>query len=345
MNNILYYPYINIPPTDWTMRTLMYYDTVGTIVPHSYLHDINSYEPFTKKLIKEGLIEPISPVERLTNSSSVMREFRNYLESDEVDIKKRLKNFRKGASGRIHPGKFGNDLSRIHRGKFDHELFYFLMHAGIAKRNNNWFEVESKTANELMTFIASVIGVKLNYLPTTDQLSKKSFRAIGLKKKDISAFKIEQNKRQIILQNLIPSPGTVDLKILRKFKDSNFALLKRFKNRVEDIALDRSIDPDSDLFRNKIEDLKDQKSELASRMNESRLRPMLINAAGIVAAISGMQSDSVAGKTAGLIGFGGAILQAINIEKRRNTIDQTGLKYLVLAERTLTKTTNTFFEF
>jgi hypothetical protein len=70
-------------------------------------------------------------------------------------------------------------------------------------------------------------------------------------------------------------------------------------------------------------------------MNESKLVPRLINAAGVVAALGGLQSESQFGQAAGAIGLVGAIAQAITIEKPRNTIDQTGLKYLALAERTL----------
>jgi hypothetical protein len=61
MNNILYYPYINLPPTDWAIRTLLYYETIGTIVPNSYLNRINSFEPFMRQLVKEELVLPISP--------------------------------------------------------------------------------------------------------------------------------------------------------------------------------------------------------------------------------------------------------------------------------------------
>ena len=33
MNSLLYYPYINLPQNDWTIRALLYYDNVNTIAP------------------------------------------------------------------------------------------------------------------------------------------------------------------------------------------------------------------------------------------------------------------------------------------------------------------------
>lgn len=32
MNNLLYYPYINVPKTDWLIRALLYYDNIASIV-------------------------------------------------------------------------------------------------------------------------------------------------------------------------------------------------------------------------------------------------------------------------------------------------------------------------
>ena len=35
--NILYYPEINIPRTEWAIRAFLYYDEVAAIVPYKYL--------------------------------------------------------------------------------------------------------------------------------------------------------------------------------------------------------------------------------------------------------------------------------------------------------------------
>ena len=35
-NNVLYYPYVNLPESAWLIRMLLYYDKVGTITPPSY---------------------------------------------------------------------------------------------------------------------------------------------------------------------------------------------------------------------------------------------------------------------------------------------------------------------
>lgn len=47
--NILYYPEINIPRTEWAIRAFLYYDEVAAIVPYKYNMEPDSYEPFMGK--------------------------------------------------------------------------------------------------------------------------------------------------------------------------------------------------------------------------------------------------------------------------------------------------------
>jgi hypothetical protein len=42
-DKILYFPHINLPNTDWTVRTLLYYDQVGTIVPNDHFYNPEKY--------------------------------------------------------------------------------------------------------------------------------------------------------------------------------------------------------------------------------------------------------------------------------------------------------------
>ena len=65
MENLLYYPYINIPRTDWSTRSLLYYETVGSIVPQNYFYEPENYEPFMRELVQNELVIPINPMEVL----------------------------------------------------------------------------------------------------------------------------------------------------------------------------------------------------------------------------------------------------------------------------------------
>lgn len=56
MNNLLYYPYINLPNTDWAIRALLYYDNISSIVPTQYFYEPEQYEPFMREVIQNELI-------------------------------------------------------------------------------------------------------------------------------------------------------------------------------------------------------------------------------------------------------------------------------------------------
>lgn len=55
MNNLLYYPYINLPNTDWAIRALLYYDNISSIVPTQYFYEPEQYEPFMREVIQNEL--------------------------------------------------------------------------------------------------------------------------------------------------------------------------------------------------------------------------------------------------------------------------------------------------
>ena len=119
---------------------------------------------------------------------------------------------------------------KLHVDKFDFEIFHELTQMGLAERiDNNWYNVEKKTANELMTFLTSVIANKIDFQPTTDKIDY-SFATTYIRNQDIE-LRTRQYKRDLILKNLIPYPKQIDLINLRKFKDKYRDLLKAFSNK------------------------------------------------------------------------------------------------------------------
>lgn len=154
MENLLYYPYINLPRTDWTARTLLYYDKIGSIVPQDYFYNPEKYEPFMRRMVQEELVIPLNPLEVLDRPWELSEPFIKYIHSPDLSLAKRVKYFQEGLSGKR---KFTG--IKIHMDKFEYNTFHQLSEVGLAKRNNNdWFIVEKHTAKELMTFLATVIG-------------------------------------------------------------------------------------------------------------------------------------------------------------------------------------------
>ena len=330
MDKILYYPYINLPRTDWTLRTLLYYENVGSIVPQQYFYDPERhYDPFMLELVRNQLVIPINPIETLDHPWEVTKPFLEFVKGKEFNLEVKRRNFRNGKIGLIHKDKFSG--AKIHSQKFDGEVFYNLEQLGLAKRDESswdWYTVEQTTANYLMKFLASVISGKLEMQPTTDS-HKRSF----VLKKEAK----QNEKRETILERLMPFPEEIDFDKALDFKEKYSKELKAFKNRVEQIVLDNTLEKDSQAFSNKVEELEIRKDELAEKMKKSNFGNILFGTVcGIVGASTGLAvAETIGAVVGGLPGFANAIHSAIKIEKATDIFDQSGMKYLALLDKKL----------
>ena len=332
MSNLLYYPYINVPRTDWTLRTLLYYDNIGSIVPQEYFYEPErNYDEFMLEMVRSGLVTPINPIDILDNPWESTKPFIELIQDNRKKLKKAQKRFIGGHRGNIHRDKFKSPEAKIHADKFDQEIFYQLEQIGLAEKSEgNWYSVEQKTANNLMNFLATLISAKTDRLPTTDYLKPYYYR---------NSFKTEQRKRETILRSLIPFPEDIDLARLLRFKEKHSDLLQAFRTRVELIALDPNVIEGTPLFYQRMAELSQRKDELTAKMNESRFNSILFGTVcGFIGAYQGIANTSTTGAILGALpGFANAVYSALQIERAEDVFDQSGLKYLALADKRLRK--------
>jgi hypothetical protein len=328
MENLLYYPYINLPRTDWTIRTLLYYQSIGSIVPQEYFYNPDGkYEPFMLQLMQASLVKPINPMDVLDRPWEVTKPFIEHISKNKEKIEKAQHRFRQGKFGSIHSDKFRT--ARIHADKFDENIFYSLQQLGLAEPGQGqWYSVETKTADQLMKFLATLIGFKTNRLPTTDYIRPRFYKP---------TFITQQKKRETILTRLIPFPEQLDLNKVLRFKETHHGILEAFRNRVEIIVLDPSIEEGTQLFDEKVQELEIRKQELSAKMNESQLGNIIFGTVcGIIGAFQGLATaNTTSAFFGGLPGFATAIHSALKIENAEKVFDQSGLKYLALADKRL----------
>lgn len=335
MSNLLYFPYINIPKTDWTIRALLYNDNIGTIVPTQYFFEPERFDPFMNEIIHNELINLINPIDVLDRPWSISEFFLNYLNDNPQIIDKRRQQFASTDGFNVHQNKYAyrSRPSKIHADKFDSNILYELSRIGLAEKDHdNWYIVETQTANELMTYLASIVASKIDYIPATDRIESQLINTRYINNEYVE-LRNRQYRRDLILKELIPFPKLIELNSLRRFKDRHNDLLKRFNNKVELIVLEPSITPESPLFQATLEELQVQKDELSARMNESHLGDI------VYGAICGTVSAGIAFFTNPALGAGLGLLNAIHsarkIERPEDINDQTGLKYLALVEKRL----------
>jgi hypothetical protein len=325
-NNILYYPFINLPVNEWTIKSVLYWDTVGVIVPGEYLEKPEQLKPKMREMVQTGHI-----VQHFTSSyvnlfrdisKSVLKTFENKL----INLKECQFNFAMG--------KF----SAIHTEKFAYDLFEFLVENKVAKKigPQPWsgYFVEDKIASIMMSYLAAAISKKINYLPSTDQLEY-------LKESDYLGLANNQPEkiRSKILNEIMPYPKDADFNKVIKFKEKYNDQLKRFRLEIEKTVW--SINGVKDkkskekILKLNIEQLNDKKEELAAKLKENKFGKIAYGA------FKGMVVDaSITFVTGGVVPPFATALGTINQiikEYKGNPIKNEELAFVALMEQRLVR--------
>jgi hypothetical protein len=142
----LYFPLISPPVSEWLTRALLYWDTVGTIVPEGWIEQPERLGPHTLELVQRELLVQVFPYEV---KSGHWTQFETWLHSlDEPELEARRRRFAAGEFVHVHKDKWlamGSALREaqdLQLARYEHE------------NEPGWIEVEPATANEFMASLA-----------------------------------------------------------------------------------------------------------------------------------------------------------------------------------------------
>ena len=155
-SSILYFPYIHLPDNNWLYRSLLYWDTIGTIIPVEYKIPKHS---LTHQLFDLKLAEPIHPEPFIYayDVKTFTESFIELIDDEQYPVKP-------GALSR------GDNTTRIHISKMI-DIAEKLEERGLAKMTQwPWCKVESYTAGKFMAYLAGVVGGETKMTPATDSL-------------------------------------------------------------------------------------------------------------------------------------------------------------------------------
>ncbi|UOQ65714.1 hypothetical protein [Hymenobacter volaticus] len=262
-NDILYYPYINIPNSIWTTRALLYWDSVGAIVPEEYIHNPERLDAFMHDLVKASLVKQIIPIEFTRDLPDFKKCFLDIVLDSKFLINKKRKLFQQGKHFRIHVEKF------------DVGIMNALNELELARRDEwPWWCVEEETARMLMVYLASAISIVDNRTPVTDQVSVIGNHRTFSRPEEDEKRKVYSSIRSRLLNDIMPLPSEISVSKLVKFKEKNSQELRRFRNKVEQLtvglsALENPLDFERK-YKLDIDEINDSKEFICSKLKESK---------------------------------------------------------------------------
>lgn len=319
-NNILYFPYINLPNNRWSIKSILYWDTVGTIVPSDYLHNPKGLTDFMKEAVQTGHIIQHFTSDYENIQQEVDQKILGIIENFSFAILESQNNFAKGLT------------SRIHSQKFSWQFFKELERLKVAKREGRWYQVENKIAAMMMTSLATSLARELDHIASTDSpVYIQEGNLVGLTKNNPNRI------RSYILNEIMPYPREVELSKLIKFKEKYYDQLNRFRLLVDETVwtLNGITDEKNrkNLLNTKMEQIIDRKDQLVARLNENKLGSIALGG------VKGMLVDAgIALVTGDVVKPVATVLGTINQiikEYNGNPIKNEELAYLALMEHRL----------
>jgi hypothetical protein len=242
-NKVLYFPHIEVPQSAWLTRTLLYWDTVGVIMPYQYVEEPDKLNEHTRSLIEANLVTQVIPSDYLHEVPNFTTAFINYVESLGAELERRRTEFHPEAYSHVHVQKFG--YKQIHAEKMGSmpihldktsDIAYNLVHLGVAKWSEYpWVNVEPQTAYEFMSYLAAVLGhhPDLQFAPVTDKPNN-LVKLVAAEKRRARMNETLNTLRLEVLEDILPVP-TAPLRVrdIEDFKRRHGEQLGRFRRSIE----------------------------------------------------------------------------------------------------------------
>lgn len=223
MDNLLYFPNITIPKTDWLYKSLLYWDKVETITPEYYLNKPESFDGnHMVELLQSGLVLPVMPINYIHMFPDFESDFLKFVNRKYAPIlgAYKRKNYNMTFATKVHIEKLDT-------------IGYELERMGLAYNVNGWFHMHRSVANDFMFYLAVLIGQERNSLPISDE-------PMNVRTKIIKGNQLQRNRinreglRRTFLENLFPTPMKINnVDDLYMFKQRHENQLKNFRKYIE----------------------------------------------------------------------------------------------------------------
>ncbi|MEK6274349.1 MAG: DUF6236 family protein [Actinomycetota bacterium] len=325
----LYFPYIRVPQDAWFQRVLLYWDTVGTIVPFDAPLLLGEH---TTELVHAGLVRPVHPGEYINDIGGFQDRFFALIDGEEAIQRRR---------GSVLDQE---DVKQIHVDKMGDMICEGLASRGLGRPAENgereyWWDLESRTADVFMAYLAAELGAleELNMDPVTDEAN------LFVPEPDTPISRAEQ-LRLGVLEAVLPAPQeVVPISELAAFKEKHGGRLAAFRTRIEEELLQIALieDEETRLRQKSLTEarLRSEVEEISAEMTERRWPKVIfgtvcglvgVGTAAGAAVVTGGAGIALAAP--GLIGAAYAAVEGFPARK----VPSSPLAYAALARTNLT---------
>jgi hypothetical protein len=266
-DKILYFPEIRVPDSAWFTRMLLYWDSVGTIIPREFIERPEDLGEHTRSLLQAELVTPVIPGMFLYQIPRFAEAFAHYLESLGPKLDRRRRRFLAGATTEVHVEKLG-DLERVMRE-------YELCKRGNGKGYSQWYAIERQTARDFMAYLAAALG-RLEEFGSVPVTNRKKYWKPLLRESDrpVEHRATLTSLRTEILKDILPAPKRpLSADQIQAFKARHKDQLTSFRRTVEREIVDAASIGDPEIRRRRLllfrEEIDDQVKEVEARLRES----------------------------------------------------------------------------
>lgn len=275
----LYYPWIDIHDETWLKTSLLYWDSIRTIVPESIDEPYSSETGHTLK--EAGFLIPLRVRSGMEEIEDLADDVMTYLNTKEgIEL---LVSSTEGNRSRIHTDKLPSRLGRlanIHPEKLPYEIRNLLSSVGSpSHRGNDWMEVDESFGLFYMTLLANRLAERVNAglltpLPTAERLlvsarldsqlqdivllsrgfrrSWREYEAFG-RRRYLPKTLAPGMLSQLAIERIAIAPST-SVESLLKFKRKHKDELAQFRSKVEQITSTVKEDLPAEALRQTISD-------------------------------------------------------------------------------------------
>lgn len=328
-SNALFFPYIALPNAAWTVKSLLYWDKLSSIVPLDYLDRPEQMSGFMRELLREGLVEPVTPGRYIPQ---IPRFDESFIKLVEHLLHRRSQlNVPTRRMSRIHAEKLG-------------AIPEFLVASRLARQIDwNWYEVESTIANMFMVYLAACLGAipEVDATPVTNQLAFARYLQPHLGQMGRHTAR-RHEARDAVLDNLLPAPtGLVDVATLLRFKRRHGSRLQRFRKAVEAhctrVAQLRDVTDRAEANEAFLQDCEQRIAEIRESMQRTFGQVVLGSLVPLVGAGLTVKATDIGNVTAyagSALTLAGAAYCAIASIRRPRAIQDHPLAYIAHARQT-----------